>query len=58
MISSPMSMPRPTSHTTLRLPFLHRRTTLPFPVVAVRHTENSAVAWLPYPNERKKNLNL
>ena len=54
MNRSPMSMPRPTSRTMLQLPSLRRRTTLPFPEVAVCRMENSAVVWLPYPEREKE----
>ena len=54
MNRSQMSMPRHTSRTTLQLPFLRRRTTLPFPEVAVRRMENSAVIWLLYPEREKE----
>ena len=54
MNNSPMSMPRPTSHTTPQLPSLRRRTIPLFPEVAARRMENSAVVWLPYPEREKK----
>ena len=49
-----MSMPKPTSPTTLRLLSLRRRTTPLFPEVAARRMENLAAAWLPYPEREKE----
>ena len=54
MNNSLMFMPKPNSHTTLQLPSLRRRTTLPFPEAVVRRMENSAVVWLLYPEREKE----
>jgi hypothetical protein len=48
-----MSTLRPTSPTTVQLPFLHLRTTQPFPEVVALRMENSAVVW-PLCPEREK----